>query len=145
MGLCSSNQHEVNVGDSACIDQIMRDEALREARIPKVLLLGTGESGKSTVFKQMVKLYGNGLVSGDSKQYYHAIMRNIVESIYELCIQSEHLIGRKDIPPNATQILPENVPYRDYVYTVGRVASEVDSEMIIAVENLWNDPGIQAT
>lgn len=59
MGLCASNDG----GDpeaarrSKQLDKEMRKDHVAEERVLKLLLLGAGESGKSTLFKQMLVLY----------------------------------------------------------------------------------------
>jgi energy-coupling factor transporter ATP-binding protein EcfA2 len=42
---------------SSKVEDEKQNEA--EAKVKKVLLLGTGECGKSTLFKHLIKLYGN--------------------------------------------------------------------------------------
>jgi len=46
-----------------------------------VLLLGAGESGKSTFAKQLRLLHGNGFSVGEILQYQLLIMSNAIEGI----------------------------------------------------------------
>lgn len=47
----------------------------------KLLLLGTGESGKSTIIKQMRILYGEGFAEEDRKGFTMLVYRNILTSM----------------------------------------------------------------
>lgn len=57
----------------------------------KLLLLGTGESGKSTIFKQMRILYGNQKTPDDLKMYGVVIRSNIVTAVRKLCLLTRDL------------------------------------------------------
>lgn len=59
----------------------------------KILLLGAGESGKSTVVKQIKMLYkvGGGPSSREMQEYTLAIRRNIMEAIQILLDASKSL------------------------------------------------------
>lgn len=62
--------------------RVARADALRTA--VKLLLLGTGESGKSTIFKQMQILYQDGFSEYEKTTYRHVVRRNVVESMQTL-------------------------------------------------------------
>jgi guanine nucleotide-binding protein G(i) subunit alpha len=57
-----------------------------------VLLLGAGESGKSTIFKQMKILYHNGYSTEERENFKPIIQRNIVEGMMSL-IQASLKLG----------------------------------------------------
>eukprot|EP00954_Amorphochlora_amoebiformis_P018385 1325847-Amorphochlora_amoeboformis.AAC.2 len=59
-----------------------KKEAYENSRVIKLLLLGAGESGKSTLFKQM-------------KRYKPGIHRNILTSCKELYLQSNELDDKR--------------------------------------------------
>ena len=46
----------------------------------KILLLGTGESGKSTIIKQMKIIYGQGFSEEERKGFKPLVCRNILRS-----------------------------------------------------------------
>ena len=50
----------------------------------KVLLLGTGDAGKSTIVKQMKILHLNGFSEKEKKTFSHAIRGNLIETMVAL-------------------------------------------------------------
>lgn len=84
MGLCSSDTHGkepvCTTGDS--------DED--EKKYKKLLLLGAGWSGKSTVFKQMKVLYGKGFSEEERKALRWTIFQNITQAMRILCEENKN-------------------------------------------------------
>jgi len=74
----------------------MRSDHKNESKKLKVLLLGTGESGKSTIFKQMKLLYGRGYTMDDRVKYRPFILSNLVEGAGELGKGLETFCGGAD-------------------------------------------------
>jgi GTPase SAR1 family protein len=69
-------------------DAIGRElDALREGSTERVrmLLLGPGDSGKSTIFKQMRILHGSPLHDGDLRMYGVIVRSNVVTAMRKLC------------------------------------------------------------
>lgn len=53
MGLCMSEEEKAMAKKNKVIDMSMRQDYLDDTKIIKLLLLGAGECGKSTILKQM--------------------------------------------------------------------------------------------
>jgi len=118
---------------------LQRENAMEE-RVKKLLLLGAGESGKSTLFKQMITIYGKGFSEEDRREYYHIIHKNTMSSIITLCQQSEILA---DEGLN-TNVLKSNVNARDFILD-RKEGDPIEAETALAIARLWKDPGIQCT
>lgn len=87
MGGCSSNLTEAQrreIERSALIDREQEVEQVRERKAIKILLLGTGESGKSTVFKQMQLLYTEGFNDKARINFRNVIRKNVFEAIQQI-------------------------------------------------------------
>lgn len=68
------------------IERQLKDTATREANKVKLLLLGAGESGKSTVFKQMKILYGAGLSPEEAQlitPVVHSNMLSLLKTVQD--------------------------------------------------------------
>ena len=63
------------------IDKEIEERYMEDAAKIKLLLLGAGESGKSTVFKQMKILYGVGFTEKDLKQLSSLISKNTITAM----------------------------------------------------------------
>lgn len=90
MGACVSldqrNAEESNA--SRAIDRHMRNERRKQDIVHKLLLLGSGESGKSTIFKQMKILHQNGFTKEELLSYRGQVYRNIIQAIKILIRES---------------------------------------------------------
>jgi G-protein alpha subunit len=99
-----------NAGIDRDLDRAKQQE---ESKI-KLLLLGAGESGKSTVFKQMRILYGS-VRNDDEKRMYGVVVRsNIITAMRKLCtlLKMLELEGQLAMEPmaenhNGTNMTPK--------------------------------------
>lgn len=103
----------------------------------KLLLLGAGESGKSTLFKQMNILYGKGLAEPEREKILPFIGLNVMEGLQMLCkgvveLELEGLMN-EDTKPLYEELLEA---------TIG--AASPDEAMATKVRQLWADPAIAA-
>lgn len=108
----------------------------------KLLLLGTGDSGKSTLFKQIVYLYDerNAFNEEARRPFASVIFGNVVGAIQELIRQSDLLpkeLGCQISPhlQGSKNFLLHNVPED------GRVTPEVAHHVAL----LWADDGCRRT
>jgi len=73
------------VNTSAGIDRDLDRARQQEELKVKLLLLGAGESGKSTIFKQMRLLYGSPRTEDDLRMYGVVVRSNIITAMRKLC------------------------------------------------------------
>lgn len=115
--------------------QLKKDK--RDARRElKLLLLGTGESGKSTFIKQMRIIHGQGYTEDDRKGFAKLVYQNIFQAIQALCRAMNNLkIAFADPTNNEDN---------------ARLCLGVDHESVSTLEGyvqpikqLWADSGIQ--
>jgi GTPase SAR1 family protein len=116
------------------LESAMAAQARQEAEKIKLLLLGAGESGKSTIFKQMKVIYGEQYTEAERKQHLPTVYSNIIQAIKVLCEQAVvfNLVGQ--IRAKEQFDLVRSLDENDSInVTIGD-----------AIKQLWNDPGIQA-
>jgi GTPase SAR1 family protein len=139
MGICTSNS-SAPPGDQAAkqaskaIDNKMATEHQEEKQVNKLLLLGAGESGKSTLFKQMISIYGKGFPESERAGYTNIIYNNIITSMKTLAKQS-HQHG---------PVSKDNERSRNIIDDL-KGDEEINQELGQHIANLWADEGIQAT
>mmetsp|Transcript_12883 Transcript_12883/g.26678 ORF Transcript_12883/g.26678 Transcript_12883/m.26678 type:complete len:433 (-) Transcript_12883:310-1608(-) len=76
---------------SAIIERDLERARQEEEGKVKMLLLGAGESGKSTIFKQMRILYGSPRSDDDLRMYGVVVRSNIVVAVRKLCSHLRNL------------------------------------------------------
>ena len=76
------------------IEQQMEADAARERHTAKVLLLGPAEAGKSTLFKQMKRTYGEGFDAMDRASHVVVILANLLRAMRALIFHSDRLLVR---------------------------------------------------
>ena len=90
MGLCTSSHlnYDLSSKASAEIDKLSSKARRTEEGTIKFLLLGAGESGKSTLFKQLNNIYGNGYTHMDREKYVPVLHNNLLTSMRTLIEQA---------------------------------------------------------
>jgi len=77
----------------------MEQEHAAEASKIKLLLLGAGESGKSTIFKQMKVIYGEPLSQEELKHYTQIVYSNTLVFIKAICTALESFGLKMELEP----------------------------------------------
>ena len=136
MGFCGGGKSggvdaETHRQSARLARQIAKDaENLASAR--KLLLLGAGESGKSTIFKQMRIINSAGYSTSELSQFRYIIHRNILDAIKTLVENANHM---------NIELQEENEDSADQVLLWD--SDSVNPEMAEVIERLWNDSGIK--
>jgi GTPase SAR1 family protein len=129
MGACCEKD-SAEASMSRQIDSAMNTDAAQEADKVKLLLLGAGESGKSTIFKQMRQLHGVGYTDQNRRDSKSVIHSNAIQSIQTLLHEAREM----EFEIEATEAAEAVDEVDD---------EELDPELAEQIAVLWEDPGIQ--
>jgi len=121
------------------IDRDMKKTNDAEQQIKKLLLLGAGESGKSTLFKQMITLYGRGYPVEERKGFTGIVYNNTIHGMKVLLKFSAELPAG----PKPTAVSPQNEFSANFIHTL-KTDAPIDEEVAQHIKNLWADEGIMA-
>jgi len=115
--------------------QLRRDK--RDARRElKLLLLGTGESGKSTFIKQMRIIHGAGYSDEDKRGFIKLVYQNIFMAMQAM-IRAMDLL-KIQYADSANNEKADQVRAVDY-----ETVTTFESPYVEAIKALWGDAGIQ--
>lgn len=120
----------------------MEDANRQQEAVNKLLLLGAGESGKSTIFKQMKGLYAGGWSEEDRALYKTTVYSNVITSIQTLITMSVEL---KAHSAEGTDVSPELAQYCQHIQSLEDGAVEIDEKLGEIIHAVWWDSGIQKT
>eukprot|EP01083_Nonionella_stella_P077728 212371_1 len=128
-------------GDSKTdIDYNMQLSKKNEKRTIRILLLGPGDSGKSTIVKQMKKIYST-LTEEDIQMMAPYIQSAVVGYIKLLCFQCEELFEKDD---EKTKIEAQNEELRQQILNLNP-PYELNKGLADQIGTLWADPAIKET
>ncbi|VDK56694.1 unnamed protein product [Anisakis simplex] len=137
MGLCQSQEEKTLAQKSKAIDKEMMQGHIAQQKVVKLLLLGAGECGKSTVLKQMRILHTHGFTEEEMLQQKAVIYNNTVQAMASL------LRGMK------TLNIPLENPQRETdarvvldVVKAGNESEPLTAELAKALKSLWSDRGV---
>uniref|UniRef100_A0A0N5BCJ9 Guanine nucleotide-binding protein G(I) subunit alpha n=1 Tax=Strongyloides papillosus TaxID=174720 RepID=A0A0N5BCJ9_STREA len=136
MGCCVSLDKDAK-SRSKEIDNQLRNDAQKLAREVKLLLLGAGESGKSTFFKQMKIIHESGYSEAERRAYITVIFSNTVQSLAAI-IKAMALLRISFA--NKTNILTGKLFLRMLEKNTTNLFTD---ELVEAMNKLWADSGVQ--
>jgi guanine nucleotide-binding protein G(i) subunit alpha len=116
-------------------NQLKKDRLMAKNEI-KMLLLGAGESGKSTVLKQMKLIHHGGYNEQERESYKEIIFSNTIQSMRAIL---------EALPQLDLQLSPQNEARRA---TVLALPPQIESEVLPhdvadAVRSIWRDPAVK--
>jgi len=137
MGSICSGGELKGTADEAKADKsiniMLKDDKRRMDAEVKLLLLGAGESGKSTVAKQMKILHLKGFTKEECLTYKSIINNNVIGSMKVLI----HAANERGAAIESKAIADRFV--NEPSYFTGTITSSIAKD----VKTLWNDSGIQ--
>jgi len=138
MGNCTGGQENDPMGKhSKQIDAEIARERIKLENEVKLLLLGAGDSGKSTVLRQLRIIHQNAF-SNDKRdenlQFKDVIQNNVITNMKALLVGAERL---------NIEILPENVELAKRVTSYDKDVDKFSYELGMDIRKLWKDQNIQ--
>lgn len=131
--MCEYNESEDSKLNKL-INEAIRKEKEQLNNTFKVLLLGAGESGKSTFMKQLKILHQSGYTDQERKTFKNTIQSNIISNTCNLLEAARTL---KDVPPLAIENQEIAAKFQSMVQT------SAFQDLAQYVKPLWKDPAIQ--
>ncbi|XP_046896559.1 guanine nucleotide-binding protein G(i) subunit alpha [Hypomesus transpacificus] len=138
MGCTISAEDKAAVERSKMIDRNLREDGELASREVKLLLLGAGESGKSTIVKQMKIIHEDGYSEEECKQYKVVVYSNTIQSIIAIIRAMGRLkidFGDSIRTDDARQLFALASSTEEGVMSV---------ELTGLIQRLWMDGGVQA-
>jgi len=132
MGNCGSGEVQRTQADLEISKQIRTDMKNVRNEI-KLLLLGAGDGGKSTIAKQIKIIFMRGFSDTERRSYRVLIHRNIIGSVH-LLVTSAQRLGYTVDSKYATKY-----SFSEYCNSI----EEITPELCGQVKEIWEDPGIQ--
>lgn len=137
MGCTLSAEDRAALARSKAIDKNLKADSVRAEREVKLLLLGAGESGKSTIVKQMRIIHDRGFTADDYNQYKPLVFSNAIYSLLKIIRAMDKL--RIDFETD------ERLTDAKMVFDVVARADDQEPftpELTGAMKRLWQDGGI---
>ncbi|KAG6899883.1 hypothetical protein C0993_005770 [Termitomyces sp. T159_Od127] len=107
MGGCISTIDREEKARSDAIDRQIEEDAKKYKRECKILLLGSGESGKSTIVKQMKIIHQNGFSQAELEAYRPVVYKNVLDSAHGVLVYMRHL--RMDCASLRNSVLADKI------------------------------------
>ncbi|KAK3685400.1 guanine nucleotide binding protein, alpha subunit [Podospora appendiculata] len=136
-GSRDKNDDGNSVARSRELDKIIRADEKRMAKEIKLLLLGAGESGKSTVLKQMKLIYASGFSKNEKLEWKPVVFTNIIQSfrlIFDAMTELDIKFENEDNEKNMAHIMV------DYEMTADE---PLPIDYLEPVKQLWVDEGVK--
>lgn len=136
MACCLSEEAKEQKRINQEIERQLRKDKRDARRELKLLLLGTGESGKSTFIKQMRIIHGAGYSDEDKRGFIKLVFQNIFMAMQSMIRAMELLqISYGDSVNSEHAELVRTVDYES--------VSTFEEPYVTAMKSLWQDAGIQ--
>lgn len=139
MGCCQSAEDQEGRKRNEEIENQLRTDKMRLRNEVKMLLLGAGESGKSTILKQMKLIHDSGYSRDERESFKEIIFSNTIQSM-RVILEAMDTMG---------------IPLADanngrFSRIVLGLPSQIEAECLPAevgqaVRALWADPNVQVT
>lgn len=135
---CNQSVEDKSAADrSKQIDNQLKEDQQKMSTEVKLLLLGAGESGKSTIVKQMKIIHENGYSQQECDQFKSIVFNNTINSMQVILQAMEQLkisFGSEDRKTDASAILGLGADLEGV---------SLSKELSDSIKRLWSDSGVQ--
>jgi len=136
MACCLSDEAKEQKRINQEIEKQLKKDKRDARRELKLLLLGTGESGKSTFIKQMRIIHGAGYSDEDKRGFIRLVYQNIFMAMNSMIRAMDTLkIAYKDSSNEENAKLVKEIDYE--------TVTSFEKQYVDAIQSLWADSGIQ--
>ena len=139
MGCGASSSEKQAVDISNRIDENIQQDRIDAKHEIKMLLLGAGESGKSTIVKQMRIIHEDGYSPGECRQYRSVVYSNTLQSMFAILQAMKKL--EIDFNRESQTILYDIKMF--YEHTQNSSECEITYELGEIMNRIWSDEGVQ--
>ncbi|KAI5613868.1 guanine nucleotide-binding protein G(o) subunit alpha [Silurus asotus] len=139
MGCSLSAEEREALDRSKAIEKNLKEDGVTEAKVVKLLLLGGGESGKSTIVKQMKIIHEDGFSGDDLQQFKPIVYSNTIQSLFSILKAMENLGVEYEDKDRTSDV--------KLVYDIINRMEDTEAytpEILTAMKRLWKDGGVQA-
>ncbi|CAN8106192.1 unnamed protein product [Discula destructiva] len=133
----SRKKEEADATRSRELDKMIKADEKRMSKEVKLLLLGAGESGKSTVLKQMKLIYATGFSKTEKLEWKPVVFNNIIQSfrmIYDAMTEFNIPFEKPESEKDMEQVLIE------YELSPN---DQFPLAYLQPLKNLWTDEGVK--
>lgn len=137
MGICTSKGDDTEVRAHRDVEKHLKESKVRRDAQVKILLLGSGDSGKSTVLKQMRLIHKVGFTPEEIESYRQLVFNNLVQGM-RLILEA--------LPVFQLGIDDANIPHLPLIEAAPDLKDSEPFPMqyLDPLKALWQDQGVQA-
>uniref|UniRef100_A0A7E4UL69 Guanine nucleotide-binding protein alpha-3 subunit n=1 Tax=Panagrellus redivivus TaxID=6233 RepID=A0A7E4UL69_PANRE len=138
MGVCQSQEEKDLQAKTKQIDKELIQGHAASSKVVKLLLLGAGESGKSTLLKQMRILHDHGFSDEEMQKQKSVVYNNTVQGMAAILRGMNVLtipFGNPAVEADSRIVLD--------VIKRNEESEPIPQDVAGALERLWNDKGVQ--
>uniref|UniRef100_A0A8C1EKN2 Guanine nucleotide-binding protein subunit alpha n=1 Tax=Cyprinus carpio carpio TaxID=630221 RepID=A0A8C1EKN2_CYPCA len=133
---CLSEEERNSIYINNEIKRILAEQKKRQQRDIKMLLLGTGESGKTTFMKQMKIIHGSGYSEEERRSYTALVFQNVFQAMSAM----KDAMKTLKIPYSNSQ----NEIYAQWFQDLDiHQITQLKGSYVEAIRHLWADKGFK--
>lgn len=135
MGCCGGDDAEGKKRNDA-IEKQIKDDKVKQSTEVKLLLLGAGDSGKSTILKQMKLIHDTGFSKEERESYKEIIFSNTIQSMKAIVEAMDKLQ------------IQYGTEQKDNIKIINDAPAQIETthfpeELVAPIKALWADNGVQ--